>query len=115
MATEKLLGLDIVAATADLRTAQYKLITRAGALAGAGVAAWALQDKPNTGQNGTIATHGITKVIYGGTVTAGQLLAANASGLAIVATTGQRVVGVARVSGVANDVGSMEVPGSGLA
>jgi hypothetical protein len=115
MATEKLTSVDTIAATADLRTAQYKLITPAGALAGAGVAAFALQDKPNTGQNGTVAILGITKVIYGATVAAGALLASNASGLAITATAGQRVVGVARVAGAVNDVGSMFVPGGGIA
>jgi hypothetical protein len=113
MATEKIISSDVVLATADLRTAQYKLITQAGALAGAGVPAFALQDKPNTGQNGTIALAGISKVVYGATVALGAKLASNASGLAITATTGNTVVGIARVAGVANDVGSMFVTASG--
>lgn len=113
MATEKLVTSDIVAATADLRTAQYKLITPGGALAGAGVVAFPLQDKPNNGQNGTIGLAGISKVVYGATVVAGAKLASNASGLAITATTGQTVVGIARVAGVVNDVGSMFITASG--
>lgn len=113
MATEKLLSSDVVAATADLRTAQYKLITLGGALAGAGVVAFPLQDKPNIGQNGTIGLAGISKVVYGATITAGQKLASNGSGIAIVATTGQTVVGIARSGGATGDVGSMFITASG--
>lgn len=117
MATEKLIGTDVVTATTDLSAAQYKLVTLAGALAAAATAvAFPLQDKPKSGQTGTIAIAGISKVVYGGTIVAGAKLTANASGQVVTATTGNTVVGVARVAGVANDVGSMyvTVPG-GLA
>lgn len=109
MATEKVICTDTIPATADLRTHQYKLVTLAGALAGAAAVAFALQDKPNNGQNGTIGVAGISKVVYGATVALGAKLASNGSGQAITATTGQTVVGIARVAGVVNDVGSMYI------
>lgn len=60
---------------------------------------------------------GIAEVQYGGTVAAGDLLTADASGRAIVAAAGAganaRVIGVAEVAGVVDDIGSMLiVPGS---
>lgn len=64
-----------------------------------------------------VTRSGIAEVEYGGTVAAGDLLTADASGRAIVATAGAganvRVVGVAEVAGVVGDIGSMLVqPGS---
>jgi len=51
---------------------------------------------------------GITYVTLGGTVTRGDLLTSNASGQAVVAAPGvgvnNRVIGIARQSGVAGDV-----------
>jgi hypothetical protein len=60
---------------------------------------------------------GIAEVQYGGAVAAGDLLTADASGRAIVATAGAganvRVIGVAEVAGVVDDIGSMLImPGS---
>lgn len=60
---------------------------------------------------------GIAEVEYGGTVAAGDLLTADASGRAIAVTAGAganvRVIGVAEVAGVLGDIGSMLVqPGS---
>lgn len=48
---------------------------------------------------------GISNVVYGGVVTRGDPLTANASGKAIVATAGQSIIGYATISGVANDIG----------
>lgn len=50
---------------------------------------------------------GIASVTYGGTVTRGDPLTAGADGKAVKAATGQRVLGFAEQSGVANDVGSV--------
>lgn len=51
---------------------------------------------------------GLAPVIYGGNVTRGDLLTADANGKAIATTTtGNRVIGVAEVSGVANDIGAV--------
>lgn len=54
-----------------------------------------------------IVRGGIAEVIYGGTVTRGDPLAAGTGGKAVKATTGQRIIGFAEVSGVANDRGSV--------
>ena len=50
---------------------------------------------------------GIAEVIYGGTVTRGDPLTANAAGKAVKAATGNRIIGFAEVSGVAGDRGSV--------
>lgn len=60
---------------------------------------------------------GIAEVEYGGTVAAGDLLTADASGRAIAAAAAAgsnvRVIGVAEVAGVVGDIGSMLInPGS---
>lgn len=57
---------------------------------------------------------GIAKVEYGAAVTRGQLLTANASGQAIPAVTTNQVIGVAELSGVAGDIGSVLVAPSKL-
>lgn len=60
------------------------------------------------------ATEGLATVEYGGAVTRGAFLTADAQGRAIAATTaGQRVIGVAMVSGVSGDLGSVKIaPGT---
>lgn len=50
---------------------------------------------------------GIAEVVYGGTVTRGDPLTSDAQGRAIKASTGNRIVGFAEVSGVLNDRGSV--------
>ncbi len=50
---------------------------------------------------------GIAEVVYGGTVTRGDPLTSNASGAAVKAATGNRIIGFAEVSGVAGDRGSV--------
>lgn len=50
---------------------------------------------------------GIAEVILGGAVTRGQALTADASGKAVVAAAGNRTIGVAMQSGVADDIGSV--------
>ncbi len=60
-----------------------------------------------------VVRSGITEVEYGGTVAAGDLLTADASGRAIVATAAAgsnvRVIGVAEVAGVVGDIGSLRI------
>lgn len=110
MATEKLLLQDTITATADLTGAQYKLVTSAGVVAGtAGISSFPLQNAPANGGRADIGIVGISKVVYGGTIAVGAKLATTAAGLALTATTGQTVVGVARVAGAINDVGSMYI------
>lgn len=50
---------------------------------------------------------GIAEVVYGGTVTRGDPLTADAAGAAVKAATGNRIIGFAEVSGVSGDRGSV--------
>lgn len=52
---------------------------------------------------------GIVLVVYGGTVAAGDLLTADASGRAVVAAAGNRIIGVAMQAGVVGDIGSVNI------
>jgi len=88
-------------AAADLRTHQYKILrlTAAGTvnLANAGNqdAMGVLQNDPNSGQMASVSRPGDeTKVIAGAAIgSAGILLASDANGLAVTATSGEFVVG----------------------
>ncbi len=53
-----------------------------------------LQNKPNSAQNAAVGIMGETKVVAGGTCTAGAMLAPNGSGRAIDATSGDFTVGM---------------------
>ncbi|MBW4652625.1 MAG: DUF2190 family protein [Kaiparowitsia implicata GSE-PSE-MK54-09C] len=60
------------------------------------------------GRRCDVVHSGIAPVIYGGTVTRGALLTSDADGKAIATTTaGNRTIGIALVSGVADDIGSV--------
>lgn len=60
-----------------------------------------------------ITLSGIAEVEYGGTVTRGDLLTADASGKAVSAApaagTNNRIIGIAMLSGVAGDIGSVHI------
>lgn len=98
----------------DLSSALYKLvkIDTDGDLVLAGdgeevfgaVTEGAASTYPSTAQFG-----GIAKVILGGTVTAGQRVASNASGVGVVATTGEYSFGIAMGSGVTSGVISVMI------
>lgn len=49
----------------------------------------------------------LAPVLYGGTVTQGSFLTSDATGRAIVASPGDRTIGIAWVSGVVGDIGSV--------
>jgi hypothetical protein len=50
---------------------------------------------------------GVAEVEYGGVVTRGARLTADADGKAVAASAGNRVIGIAMVSGVSGDIGSV--------
>lgn len=50
---------------------------------------------------------GIAPVQYGGTVAFGDLLTSDATGRAIIAIAGDRVIGVAQEAGVIDEIGSL--------
>jgi hypothetical protein len=66
-----------------------------------------------SGEPFDVIVDGIALVEYGGNVALGDLLTANADGKAVVAapaaTASARVIGVAMVSGVAGDIGSVKI------
>lgn len=71
----------------------------------------------DAGKRVDIALTGVAEVEYGGTVTRGQLLTADANGKAVAAApaaaANNRIIGTAMVSGVAGDIGSALIaPGS---
>ncbi|MFM2067573.1 MAG: hypothetical protein RLZZ584_2482 [Pseudomonadota bacterium] len=66
---------------------------------------------PASGERCTVVMDGLADVTYGGTVTRGDLVTSDATGRAVTAApaTGvnARVIGVARLSGVAGDIGEI--------
>jgi hypothetical protein len=110
MATEGMDQLfDAISASADLSAHQFKLVTLDGsaelALAGAGVDCNVLIDKPDAqGVKGTILLNGIGKVKAGGAISAGDMLASNASGLAVAAATTDMIFGRALEDAATNDL-----------
>ena len=54
-----------------------------------------------------IARAGIADIEFGGNVTRGGLLTADADGKAVTAADDNRVIGIAEVSGVAGDIGQV--------
>ena len=60
-----------------------------------------------------IITSGVPDVQYGGAVTRGALLTSDANGKAVTAVATNRTIGIARVSGVLDDIGSVQIaPGT---
>lgn len=94
----------VVDATEDLTGDENKFVTLAGALAGAGARGYPLKEGNESGRGVTIQLLGKSKVILGGTVTAGAALASDASGLAVTATAGDAVNAIALAGGAANAV-----------
>jgi hypothetical protein len=108
MAFEQTLRSIGVPASADLSASQFCFMTvnSSGQLAAptaGGDADGILQDKPNAqGVQGELAMLGVSKVVVGtGGVTAGDLLATDASGKAVTATTGNKILGRALATGAA--------------
>lgn len=94
-------GLD---AAADLRNYQYRVVRMASALtvdvasnavsaAAAQMPIGVLQNNPNTGEAATVAYQGLSKVVGGGTVTAGALITTNSSGQVVDAASGDITIG----------------------
>lgn len=61
-----------------------------------------------------IVMSGIAEIEYGGTITRGAKLTCDANGKAIAAATTNSVIGIAMVSGVAGDIGSLLIQQSKL-
>lgn len=105
-------------AAADLRSSQFRavVVNSSGRAALAGAAArdvGILQNTPNIGEAGTIMWDGVSKVVAAAAIAAGALVATNASGQALTATTTQPSFGVARTAaGGANEVIAVQLQSS---
>lgn len=80
-------------AAADLSTHQYKFVnidaTGKAALGGAGTrTVGVLQNKPTSGQIGTVVVTGVSKVVAGAAVAAGDSVQSDATGRAITLAAG---------------------------
>lgn len=96
-------------AGADLSSALYKLakIDTDGdiVLAGDGnKVAGAITEPAASGYPVTLQFGGIAKVVLGGTVAAGALVASNASGVGVTATSNEHAFGIALEAGVSSQV-----------
>lgn len=62
-----------------------------------------------SGETVDVVKLGTAEVDFGGTVTRGASVTSDASGKAVLATTGQRAIGFAEVSAVNGDTGTIDV------
>jgi len=96
-----------VIASADISAHQNKLVKITGtglALCGAGERGFPLVEAVDAAtKKGTIVCVGKEKVIAGGTVTAGAAVTADASGLAVAATTADEMCGIALETAASGD------------
>ncbi len=110
-----------VPAAADLSAKQYRFITidssgNAAVSSRGQLSAGVLQNAPAAANRAAqIRPGGITKVVFGGTVTAGQALVSDANGAAVNASSADNnFMGVAVVSGANGDIGAMLIQPRGL-
>ena len=113
MATEYDLENISAVAGADLSSSQFKFVesNSSGTVtvtnAAGEYALGVLQNNPASGQAATVAIGGISKVVLGGTVAINDQISTDASGRAIAATTGHKIVGIARKGGAVGEIGSV--------
>lgn len=61
------------------------------------------------GQSVDVIKSGVADVDYGGTIARGDYLTSDANGKAIVATSGDNIIGTAEKSGVSGDLGAVHI------
>ena len=123
MASENTIGYLTFQAAADLSAAQYFLVKITAAdtvnLAGDGeLCVGVLQNKPSAaGDAATISRGGdVTKVSAGAAFAVGVKLAADANGQAVLATTGEEVIGISKEAATAqNEIVEMVQTHGGIA
>ncbi len=98
-------------AAGDMRTTQYHVLRQAAAGTtnvasnpggGHDDVIGVLQNKPNSGQAASVGYMGEARIVAGGTVTAGALVAPNGSGRVIDATSGDWTIGQALTAATAD-------------
>lgn len=106
---------------ADMSAKQYRFMTidssgNAAVSTRGALSCGVLQSKPAaSGRAGTIRTMGITKVVLGGTVTAGQAAVADANGAAVNASSADNAyMGTFLESGVSGGIVAMLLQPRGL-
>jgi hypothetical protein len=114
MAYEERLVNISATASVDLSTHQYRLVslanqsgrTQAQKSVTLDRVIGVLQNDPKAGDTATIAIGGVSKLVAGGTITAGQSVMVEASGGRAIAYTGttEHKVGVAQESAVAGQI-----------
>lgn len=112
MATENLQKTLSVTAGADLSAKQYCHVklsaNRTVVAAGNGEKAiGVLQDKPGNTKTGCVAIEGVTKILFGGTVNAGDYVSSAADGTGVVPAAGEVITGICLVGGASGEVGEM--------
>jgi len=97
----------------DLSANQFRFVTMASdgqvdvSTAGADAIGVLLNDPSAQGRAAEVAVSGITRVEAGGSVPAGSLVTSDADGKAVVATTGDAVLGIATISTADGEVASI--------
>lgn len=114
MAFEEALESISVPADVDLSAKQYCFmkINSSGNLVAAGdgeAIAGVLQDKPSAaGRVGCLGVRGVTKVLLGGTVAAGDRVTSNSDGAAVTESTGDNLThGICLVGGASGEIGTI--------
>lgn len=108
-------GVPGLKAGADLSSSQFLccVLDASGdaVLAGDGAACLGvLQNDPGSGDAAQVNGPGnTTKVVFGATVAAGALVASDAAGKAVTATTGEYILGECIVGGDADEVGTVHL------
>lgn len=108
MASTNVILRDQFPAGADLSTKRrtfVKLNSSGQAVScGAGDGGWSLSNTPVSGEAATVDLVGESKITLGGTVAYGALIASDAAGKAVTATTGAVINGVCLQGGVSGDI-----------
>jgi hypothetical protein len=119
MATKENTQSITLLAGADLSAAQFRFVktNSAGAavLAGAGeMANGAVQNDPESGQAALVDISGVTKVEAAAAITTGALVASDAAGKAVAATSDDYALGTAMETGAADRIISVLFQPSGV-
>jgi hypothetical protein len=109
MAFESNLSCVSMKAAGDLSAKQYYFVKVTAAnsvnVAGDGeLAHGVLQDKPASGEMGSVAISGITMIKCGGTISAGGLVSSDASGTAVANSGTDYILGVAIEGGASGEI-----------
>lgn len=113
-------GIDIsISAGADLSAKQFHVVkvnsSAAAVAAGASdtTQVGILQNKPTSGQVGSVRVAGVSKAAAGGSITAGAAVTSDANGKVVAATTGKQIIGFALAGAASGDIVAVLVSGRG--